>query len=112
MLIDETINIIVKEILGEKIYRNLIEECAHDCEEFRESTIDKDLHDISPMLDSCCVAILMLGFSNKKFFLEKYKIMFDKKRIVEIQSRDFCIKFKEYIDKIEGFKIELLQQIT
>jgi len=54
----------------------------------------------------------MLGFSNKKFFLEKYKIMFDKKRIVEIQSGDFCIKFKEYIDKIESFKIELLQQIT
>lgn len=111
-MIDETINIIIKQILGERIYVNLIEECAHYCEEFKESTINKELNDISPMLDSCCVAILLVGLSNRNISLEKYRITFDEKRRVEIKNKDFCIKFKEYIDKVESFKEDMLVKIT
>lgn len=111
-MVDEAINIIVRQILGEKAYIKLIEECAHYCEEFSESTINKELHDISPMLDSCCIVILMIGLSNEETFLDKYRIKFDKERIVEIKNKDFCIKFKKYIDKVGSFKEEMLVKIT
>lgn len=111
-MIDEPINIILKQILGEEKYIKLIETSAHYCEEFKESTINESLEDISPMLNSCCIIILVIGLSKNLNCLDKYVIIFDEKRKGEIKDKDFYGRFKEYINQVEKFKVDMLEKIT
>ncbi|MFR2788082.1 MAG: hypothetical protein ACLTBX_04765 [Clostridia bacterium] len=97
---------ILKLILGEKEYREIITKTA---KEYKKDNYSLD--DFEIIIESYFVAILLIGFSKKAIDIDKYVIKLVDKVNINISIKDFCEKYKKYIDDVEEYKFELLRNL-
>lgn len=97
---------IVQSILGNENFKKLIHEVV---EEYSDRNLF--LKEIEPILETYCIAILLIGFSKKSVEIEKCKIALSNNENIFIKSEDVCKKYGDYIQKIEDSKFELLRKI-
>ncbi|HJJ12574.1 MAG TPA: hypothetical protein OIM48_04645 [Clostridiaceae bacterium] len=97
---------ILKLILGEKEYREIITKTA---KEYKKDNYSLD--DFEIIIESYFVAILLIGFSKKAIDIDKYVIKLVDKVDINISIKDFCEKYKKYIDDVEEYKFELLRNL-
>lgn len=97
---------IIQNLIGNDNFNELIHEVIQEY-------VDKDLplKEIEPILETYCIAILLIGFSKKPVEIEKCKIILSNNKNIFIKSEDLCEKFGEYIKQIEDSKFELLRKI-
>jgi len=97
---------IIQNLIGNEDFNELIHEVV-------EEYVDKSLplKEIEPILETYCIAILLIGFSKKSVEIEKCKISLSNNKNIFIKSEDVCKKYGEYIQKIEDSKFELLRKI-
>lgn len=97
---------ILKLILGEEEYEEILTKTA---KEYNKGNYSLD--DFEIIIDSYFVAILLIGFSKKKIDIDKYVIKLVNKVDINISIKDFCEKYKKYINDIEEYKFELLRNL-
>lgn len=97
---------IIQNLIGNEDFNELIHKVA-------EEYVDRNLplKEIEPILETYCIAILLIGFSKKSVEIEKCKIALSNNKNIFIRSEDVCKKYGEYIKKIEDSKFELLRKI-
>lgn len=108
---EKAVNKILKTILGEDDYNELTTKTLHYFCNRQECTFNEDLNDIEPIMEACCIAILLIGISKKTVNIEEYRITLDKDRELKVGTKEFCFDFEKYIQEVEEYKIGLLRKI-
>jgi len=106
------VNIMLKNIIGDDNYNNLIKELGYYFLEEPSCNLNNTIEDIEPILDYCCTAILLIGISKKPVNIDKYRIKLDDTREIIVDTQEFCNKFENYLQKVERFKFDLLKKIN
>ena len=109
---EEKVNIILREIIGNDLYNDLIHEAGFYFINDSNCRLNKDMSDIEPILNACCTAILLIGISKKPVNIRSYIIHLSKERKIKINTEDLCRKFEKYIVNVENFKFKLLKEIS
>ena len=68
------INVMLRTIIGDDSYNALIKELSYYFSEYPLCNLNKSMEDIEPILDYCCIAILLIGLSKKPINIDEYKI--------------------------------------
>ncbi len=97
---------ILKKILGEEMEQQLITQAAKEYQDEVDNIDDLDI-----ILESYYIAIFLIGISKKKIEFEKYNIHFIDIPDINIKTKEFCSKYKKYIDKVENFKFGLFRKL-
>ena len=100
----EKIKIILKQILGESEYSNLVE-TIH--EELNKNNLNNDEIIVTTHL----IVILLIGFSKKQVNIDYYYIHLLNNSEIKCNIKRLLKKYGNYINEIENFKINLLRQI-
>lgn len=108
---EKTVNKILKTILGEGNYNELTTKALHYFGDRQECTFHEKLDDIEPIMESCCIAILLIGISKKPVNIEEYRITLAEDRELNVKTKEFCFDFEKYIQGVEEYKIGLLRKI-
>lgn len=72
---------------------------------------DYNLDNFEIIVESYFIAILLIGFSKKKLDIDKYAIHLVKESDITINTKEFCEKYKEYINNVEKYKFDLLRKL-
>lgn len=97
---------IVELILGKKGCEQLITQIV---KEYNEKGYN--VNDFEYIMKSYFTAILIIGFSKKKVDIDKYCIHLINKPDINIDIKDFCNLYKDYINQVEKYKFDLLRKI-
>lgn len=98
--------IILRLILGED-YTRFITEAVRYLKEDEKCKIT----DTPDIIKAMSIAILLIGFTKKPVNLEEYEIKL-RKRKIKVNTNDFCSVFKDYIEKVEEVKFNMVKDIT
>lgn len=103
---ENNIQRILKEIIGEAEYDNLISDIVNEY-----SDTDYELDVAEPIINSYIIAILLIGMSKKAVNIDNYNIHLINNENLKINTLDFCKDYSHYINKVENFKLDLLRKL-
>lgn len=99
--------IIMRLILKED-YKKFITNIVKYSGKYEECMVD----DIEEILKAMSIAIILIGFTKKPVNIDEYNIKLKDNKNIKINTKDFCNEFKEYIQKVEDLKFNMLKDIT
>ena len=67
--------------------------------------------DVPDIIKAMSIATILIGFTKKPVNLDEYEVNLEDKTI-KVNTKDFCSVFKEYIQKVEEVKLDMLKDIT
>lgn len=97
---------ILELILGKEECERIITQAVN---EYHQK--DYNLDDFEIIVESYFIAILVIGFSKKKLEIDKYAIHLVNESDININTKEFCEKYKKYIEEVEQYKFELLRKL-
>lgn len=96
-------------IILEGDYTEFITEALRYFKEDNECKV----YDSTDIIKGMTIATLLIGFTKKPVNLDEYEIKLRKrKKNLKVDTKDFCIVFKKYIEKVERIKLDMLKEIT
>lgn len=72
---------------------------------------DCKIYDIPDIIKAMSIATILIGLTKKPVNIDEYRIKINKK-MLKVNTKDFCNVFKKYIEKVEKTKIDMLNDIT
>lgn len=71
------------------------------------------INDLTDIIKGISIATLLIGLTKKPVRLNEYEIKLkNKRKKIKVNSKEFCIVFKKYIEKVEKVKLDMLKEIT
>lgn len=102
---------ILKIILGEDRYNDLLTLIINYFKDRKECTFDTELDDIEPIMNTCSIVIFLIGILGKDLKKDSFLIRLSSKRKMIVNMMKFKKSFSEYIKSVEDYKITLLNKI-
>lgn len=102
----QDVNAILDLIIGREKCEQLITQIVR---EYCKKGFNID--DFEYIRDAYFIVILIIGFSKKQVDIDKYNIHLIKKTDITVDIKDFCERYKKYIDEVEKCKFDLLRKI-
>ncbi|MBE5806481.1 MAG: hypothetical protein E7313_07260 [Clostridiales bacterium] len=98
---------ILLRIILEDDYKKFITDAVRYFKDDEECMVT----DSTEIIKAMSIATILIGFTKKPVNLDEYNVKL-KNRNLKVNTKDFCIKFKEYIEKVEKVKLDMLKEIT
>lgn len=101
----------MEEILLRLILKENYEEFLTDAVRFLKEDEECMVDDMSDIIKAISIATILIGFTKKPVNLDKYSVKLNHKTI-KVDTKNFCNVFKNYIEKVEQIKLNMLKEIT